>query len=116
MTPGDTAPEAVGDIEKGGVAIGDARVERENLGRYGARRNRLMEASEKADGSAGPHRPMAEQAAAKADGHRLAVAHDGERRHEVEDDVVVIAGIERDALLGARRDDAAEYIERAIAV
>ena len=41
---------------------------------------------------------------------------DRERRHEVGDDVVVVAGVERDALLGARRGDAEGDVERAVAV
>ena len=39
-----------------------------------------------------------------------------ERRHQVEHDVVVVAGVERDPVLGAGRDDAADDVERAIAV
>ena len=48
--------------------------------------------------------------------HRLAVAHEGEGRQQVQHDVVVVAGVERDALLGAGRDHAADHVQRAVAV
>ena len=41
---------------------------------------------------------------------------DHERRHQIEHDVVVVAGVERDAIGGACLDDPANHIERAIAV
>ena len=41
---------------------------------------------------------------------------DGERRDQVEHDVVVVAGVERDAVLGAGVDDAAHHVERAVAI
>ena len=48
--------------------------------------------------------------------HRLAVALHRERREQVEHDVVVVAGVERDAVLGARGHHAADHVERAVAV
>ena len=41
---------------------------------------------------------------------------DGEGRHQVEHDVVVVAGIERDAVGGAGLDHAAHHVERAVAI
>jgi len=40
----------------------------------------------------------------------------GERRHEVQDDVIVVARIERHALLGTGGNHAADDIERAVAI
>ena len=40
----------------------------------------------------------------------------GEGRQQVEHDVVVVAGVQRDALFGAGRDHAAHHVERAVAV
>ena len=59
---------------------------------------------------------MAEQAAAEigAGGHALVAQI--ERQRKVEQDVVVIAGIERDAVERARGGDAAQHVERAVAV
>ena len=120
VAAGDAAAEVVGDVEEGAVAVGDAAVEREQLAldraaRLGARQRGLA-ALEQLDRALRPDRPVAEQAAAKAHRHRRAVAHRRERRDQVEDDVVVVAGVERDALLGARRDHAADDVERAVAV
>ena len=50
-----------------------------------------------------PHAPVAEQAALEAQRRLPAAVADGERRDEVGDDVIVVAGVERDALLGAGR-------------
>ena len=59
---------------------------------------------------------MAEQAAAETQRDRPRLAHHGERRDEVEHDVVVVAGIERDAVLGAGLGNAAQHVERAVAI
>ena len=59
---------------------------------------------------------MAEQAALEAQGHLAIAGAHHERRHEVGDDVVVVAGVERDALLGVGLGNAEGDVERAIAV
>jgi hypothetical protein len=41
---------------------------------------------------------------------------DAERQQQVEDDVVVVAGIERDAVDRLRLDEAADDVERVVAV
>src|SRR6185312_4169964 len=73
-------------------------------------------ALEELDGAPRPDAPMAEQAAGDPELDRRAVAREAERGQEIEHDAVVIAGIERDALLGARLDDAAHHVEGAVAV
>ena len=55
---------------------------------------------------------MAEQAADEAQLARLGA----ERHGEVEHDVVVVAGVERDPVLRARGRDAVHDVERAVAV
>ena len=75
-----------------------------------------LQRSSSCDRASRPDRPVAEQAAAEAHGDRPAVAHRGERRDEIEHDVVVVAGVERDAVFGAGLDDAAHDVERAVAV
>ena len=59
---------------------------------------------------------MAQEPALEAQ-HDLALRRaDREGRDEVRDDVVVVAGVERDALLGARRGDAEGDVEGAVAI
>src|SRR5438093_1469419 len=85
-------------------------------GSTGAAVDRLMQAAQQAHGPFRPDRPVAEQPAAEADADGIAVAHRHDGRHQIEDDVVVIAGIERDAPLGAGGDQPAHYVERALAM
>ena len=59
---------------------------------------------------------MAEQPAANMDAGGDALVAQVERQHEVEQDMIVIAGIERDAVQRAGGGDAAQHVERAIAV
>src|SRR5665647_1023215 len=63
-----------------------------------------------------PDAPMPQQTALDAHSDSLASALESERGEQVEHDVIVVTGIERDALLGFCRDHAAHYIERAVAV
>ena len=63
-----------------------------------------------------PHAPMAEQAALEAQRHLAVAGADHHRRDEVGDDVIVVAGVERDAILGAGLGDAEGDVERAVAV
>ena len=59
---------------------------------------------------------MAEQAALEIRAGRDALVAQVERQHQVEQDVVVVAGVERDAVERARRRHAAQHVERAVAV
>ncbi len=59
---------------------------------------------------------MAEQPALDPHHGLAAVVAYDERREQVEHDVIVIPGIERDALGGAGLDHAAHHVERAVAI
>ena len=63
-----------------------------------------------------PHAPMPEQATLEAQRRLLAAVADGERRGEVGDDVIVVAGVERDAVRRTRRRHAEGDIKRLVAV
>src|SRR5207253_11335666 len=63
-----------------------------------------------------PYRPVAEQAALDVHAGGDAALAQVERQHEIEQDVVVIAGRERDAVERARGCYAAQHVEGAIAV
>ncbi len=67
-------------------------------------------------GASRPHAPVPEQATPDAHVDLLVAALDGERREQIEHDVIVVAGVQRDALFGAGGHDAAHHIERAVAV
>src|SRR5215813_1319614 len=75
-----------------------------------------MDAVQQLDGALHPDAPVAEQPSLDADGVRHALDHDRERRNEVEDDVVVVAGIERDPVGCAGLDYASQDVEGAVAV
>src|SRR5947207_14835668 len=63
MATGDAAVEIVGDIEERAVAIGDAGVERQEIGRHAVLAARRLAHFELLDGARGPDRPVPEQAA-----------------------------------------------------
>ena len=69
---------------------------------------------EKLDGAAGPDGPVAEKAADDAAFDLLAVDGKDVGREKVEDDVVVVAGIERDFAAGF--GDGADDIESLVAI
>ena len=75
-----------------------------------------MRLVEQFDGLADPDAPMSEQPAPNAHGHDRALVRDGIRRHQVRDDVVVVPGVERDAIDRAGFDNAANHVEGAVAV
>jgi hypothetical protein len=106
----------VGDVEERGVAVGDARIQRQQCGLGDAGIDRAVDTLEQLDGAARPHAPVPEQAAADAHRDALAAARHHEGLQQVEHDVVVVAGVERDALLGAGGDDTTHHVERAVAV
>src|SRR3984893_3991675 len=64
MTAGDAAVEIIGDVEECAVAVGDAGVERQEIGGYRVLVPRGAAPLELFDGARRPHRPVAEQAAA----------------------------------------------------
>ncbi len=59
---------------------------------------------------------MAQQTAADAHGDGFVAPLQREGREQIGDDVVVVAGIERDAIFGTRLEHAAHHVERAVAV
>ena len=112
MAARDHAVERVGDVEERGVAVGDGAVERQQVGGDGVVAAHGAAALEDLDGRARPDRPVSEQAADEAQLARRRA----ERHRQVEHDVVVVAGVERDPLLRARRRHAVHDVERAVAV
>src|ERR1700724_1414373 len=116
VAAGDAAVEIVGDVEERAVAIGDAGIERPELRRYRRLAPRRATHLELTDRGRGPYRPVAEQAAAEINAGRDAVVAQVERQREIEQDMIVIAGIERAAVERAGSRHAAQHIERAIAV
>ena len=103
VAAGDAAGEVVGDVEEHGVAVGDHAVERQQVLGYRAAADAGVDLLEQRHRRFHPHAPVAEQAALEAQRRLSAAVADGERRHQVGDDVVVVAGVEGDALLGAGR-------------
>jgi hypothetical protein len=59
---------------------------------------------------------MAQQATLKAQGHLTVAGADNQGRHQVGHDVVVVAGVEGDAILGLGVRDAEGDVERAVPI
>jgi len=66
------------------------------------------------DGVCGPYRPVAEQTAAEIGARGDALVAQIERQRECEQDMIVIAGIKRDAIERARGGYTAQHVERAV--
>ena len=116
VATGDAAVKIVGDVEEGAVAVGDAGIEREQIGRHGLLVPRGLAALELLDRRS---RSTPTNGRAVRLWNRCAWfcrCRAGERQHQVEQDVVVIAGVERDAVERTGGGDAAYHVERAIAV
>ena len=113
---GDAAGEAVGRVEEGRVAVGDFnRAPQQFGGDRAAALNGAMTFAQEFHGLARPDRPVPQQPAhdAALDG---AAAHvEAIRREQVEHDVVVVAGVERD-VVAAGLGDGADDVERLVAV
>src|SRR5436305_7645194 len=116
VAAGNAAVKVVGNIEKRAVAVGDARIERQKIGRHRSLVARGAAHLELLDGASGPHRPVAEQSAFEIGSRGDAALAQIERQREVEQDVIVIAGIERNAIERARSGYAAQHVQRAIAI
>src|SRR5450631_587154 len=65
VTAGDAAVKIVGDVEECAVAVGNAGIECQEIGGHRVLVARGAAHLELPDGAFGPHRPMAEQAAAE---------------------------------------------------
>ena len=116
VAAGDHALETVGRVEDRRVAVGDLRVERHKLGVNLVGGNGSVNVLQQFDRALDPYAPMAEQPAFDAQGARAPMRDHGEGCDEVEDDVIVVAGIERDALGGIRLGDAADHVQRAVTI
>src|SRR5215469_1020913 len=68
------------------------------------------------DGALGPYRPMAEQTAPKIRAGGDALVAQVEWKGEVEQNVVVIARVERDPIERASCMDAPQYVQRAVTI
>src|SRR6056297_1321361 len=116
VATGYTTCEIVRNVEYCCIHRSDLRVAREQIGGHGCTVRHGAAGAIEVNGGLRPDAPMSEQAAADAQRYNLRAPRDVERRHEIEDDVVIVAGIEGDALLGSCRDDPAQYVERTITV
>ena len=116
MAAGNAALKVMRHVKQCAIAVGHLAVQRQQFGRYLPACNRLVCAREQLHGALRPHTPVAQQATLDAHGNGFAIAHERERRQEVQHDVVVIAGVKRHALFGLGGDHTANYIKRAVAV
>src|ERR1700704_2508476 len=116
VTAGDAAVKIVGDVEERAVAIGDPGIERQEIRWHRVLVTRGAAPLELLDRVCGPYRPVAEQAAAEIGTRGDALVAQIERQREVEQDMVVIAGIERDAIERARGGYTAQDVERAVTI
>src|SRR3954447_25015997 len=96
VTAGDAAMEIVGDVEKRAVAVGDTGIERQQVvwNRTPALRGAAQ--LELFDRARGPHRPVSKEAATDMGTGGDAAVAQIERQDKIEQDVIVIAGVERD--------------------
>src|SRR5262249_10580663 len=108
--------EIVGDIEEGAVAVGDTGIEREQVRRHARLVARGLAGLELQNRALRPYRPVAEQAATDMGARGDTLVAKVERQSKVEQDVIIIAGIERDAVERAGGRDAAQHVEGAVAV
>src|SRR2546430_10970445 len=116
MAACDAAVKIVGDIEERAVAIGDAGIERQQVGRHGVLAARSLAHLELPDRARGPYRPVSEPAALAPGAGGAAVVAQVEGVGEDEQAVTVIAGIERDAIERAGGCHSAQYVQRPVAV
>src|SRR4051794_17746613 len=107
MATRDAAVKIVGDVEERAIAIGDAGIERQQVRWHGVLAARSLAHLELLDRARSPYRPVAEQAAPEIGAGGDALVAQIERQREIEQDVVVITGIERDAIQRTGRGDAA---------
>src|SRR2546423_11282795 len=93
VTAGEATMEIIGDVEKGAVAIGNAGIERQQVRRHRVLVARSLAGFELLDRGRGPDRPVSEQPAANMGARGDAVVAQVERQGEVEQAVVVVAGL-----------------------
>src|SRR5690606_23159799 len=116
MDAGDAAGEAVGDIEEGGVVIGERDVPGHPVdGDFGVLAG-FFDFFEHGDGFSGADAPLAEEAAGDPAFFGRS-GGEGEGGEEIGDDVVVVSGVESDVVAsgfegGADDVDAVVAVER----
>ena len=112
----DAAAELVRNVEERRVAIGHPAVERQQRVAHCAGADLPLHPRQQLHRRAHPDRPVAQEPTAETQRDRSAVAHDRVRRDQVQHDVIVVAGVEADALFGVRFGDAAHHVERTVAI
>src|SRR3954470_977398 len=93
VAAGDAAVKIIGDVEEGAVAVRDAGIERQQVGRQAVLAARGAAQFELLYRARGAHRPMPEHPAAYMRAGGDALVAQVERQYEVEQDVIVIAGV-----------------------
>lgn len=104
------------DIEESGITIGYLAGEPEKFLIYCAGGDRSFDARQKRDGGLGPHAPVAKKAAGNPYPCRSSAPRQYIRGDQIEKDIVVVAGIEGNAIFGSSGDHAFYDIERSIAI
>src|SRR5438093_11858425 len=97
MATRNAAGEVVVDVEHDRVAISDKGIKRQYLRWNGASRHRKLQPFQHLNRSTRPHAPMAKKAALKAQRHFAVPGADHHWSHQIGNDVVVVAGIKRNA-------------------
>src|SRR5499427_4214920 len=94
--------EVMLNVEDDRIAVGDEGIERQHFRRNGPGLYREFETLQQLDCAARPDAPMTQESTLEAQRHlAIAGAHD-QRRQKVGDDVVVVAGVERNTVFGLR--------------
>jgi hypothetical protein len=101
----DTAAEIIAGVEDCGVHIGNLLRRSQQLGRR--RREILLDAGKQTHGTFCPHRPVTEQA---SDDSTAACRTEIEFGEQVRNNVVVVAGVERDFAAAAAFQDGANNV------
>ena len=115
MDTGNAAAERVGNVEDAAIGIGERRGFGEPRFVERCPAARRLDAREQLDGRASPTRPLAEESAIDPAHGTFTADGDAERREQIDNDVVVVAGIERDIvapLVGHGTND----VDRLIAI
>ena len=112
---GDAAGEPVGSVEERGVGVGDLDARAQQRRRHGALFRGGLTGVQQLDGLPGPHGPVSQQAADDAALDRASRRCESERGHEVRDDGIVVAGVQRD-VVATGVDDGADDVERLVAI
>src|SRR5205823_2551933 len=105
----DAACELVTRIEERGICVSDLLREREHFWRNG---NAALSDIQVVDGGFGPHGPVAQEAAHDADASATKI----ERRHQVEQEVVIVSGVQRDLVGAAGIGDGAHDVDSLVAI